>query len=99
MTTAWCTATPRGVRLSVQVTPGACKHEVIAVAGDALKIKLQAQPIDGQANEALVAFLSKSLGVPRRAISITHGHTNRRKIIEIDAAGMTPDTLFCALLA
>jgi hypothetical protein len=98
VTSHWCTITPQGARLSVQVTPGARKHEVIGVVEDVLKIKLQAQPVDGQANEALVAFFSKTLGIPRRSITIAHGHTSRRKIIEIAAPGVTPEHLDRCLL-
>ncbi|HYD95637.1 MAG TPA: DUF167 domain-containing protein [Noviherbaspirillum sp.] len=86
MSRDWCTPVKGGVRISVQITPNAKKSEVIGVLEDALKIKLQAQPIEGRANEALVRFLAAMLDVPRSAVAITHGHTNKRKIIEVSAA-------------
>lgn len=89
MTREWCSPAPRGVRLSVQITPNAKKSEVIGVLDDVLKIRLQAQPIEGKANDALVRFLADMLGVPKSAVSITHGHTNKRKIIEVDAPSVT----------
>ncbi len=54
-----------------------------------LKLKLQAQPIEGKANEALVKFLAKALGVPRSAVTITHGLSNKNKLIEIAAPALT----------
>jgi uncharacterized protein YggU (UPF0235/DUF167 family) len=61
------------------------------VLGDALKLKLQAQPIEGKANEALVNYLAMVLSVPRSAVTITHGHANKRKLVEVRSATLTPD--------
>lgn len=97
MSRHWCSALPGGVRLAVQITPNARKTEVIGVHDDALKLKLAAQPIEGKANEALVHYLAKTLSVPRSAVTITHGHTARRKLIEIAAPALTPDALAALL--
>lgn len=80
-----------GVRLAVQITPNARKTEVVGVIGDALKIKLQAQPIEGQANAALIKWLSQQLHLPRTAITLTHGTTTRRKLLEL--RGVDEDTV------
>jgi len=89
MSRNWCTPAQGGIRITVQITPNAKKSEVIGVLDDALKIKLQAQPIEGKANEALIRFLADMLDVSRSAVTITHGHTNKRKIIEICGATVT----------
>ena len=91
MSRAWCSALPGGVRIAVQITPNAKKTEVIGVLDDALKLKLQAQPIEGKANEALVKFLAAALSVPKSALSITHGLTNKRKLIEVRSAVLTAE--------
>ena len=52
--------------------------------GGALKIRLHAPPVDGAANEALVAFLADRLAVPRRAIRIVTGATSRTKLVEVE---------------
>lgn len=98
MSRSWCSALPQGVRLAVQITPNAKKTEVIGVLDDALKLKLQAQPIEGKANEALVRYLAGALKVPRSAVTITHGHTNKKKLLEIASAGLTPDVVAQLLL-
>ena len=98
MTRSWCSALPGAVRLAVQITPNARKTEVIGVLDNALKLKLQAQPIEGKANEALVAFLAKALGVPRSAVSITHGLTSKKKLIEVVSATLTPEQVATRLL-
>jgi uncharacterized protein (TIGR00251 family) len=89
MSRAWCSALPAGVRLAVQITPNAKKTEVVGVLDEALKLKLQAQPIEGKANEALVKFLAGALSVPKGAVTITHGLTNKRKLIEVKSAVLT----------
>ncbi len=99
MTRGWCSALPGGVRLAVQITPNAKKTEVVGVLDDALKLKLQAQPIEGKANEALVRYLAKALSVPRGAVVITHGLTSKRKLIEVSGAGLTPERVEAVLLA
>lgn len=97
MSKAWCGPVPNGIRLFVQITPNAKKSEVIGVLDSALKIKLQAQPIEGKANEALVRFLADLLDVARSTVAITHGHTNKRKTIEIISPGLTADGVMARL--
>ena len=54
-------------------------------------MRLAAPPVDGAANEALVALLAEKLGLPKRHISIVRGASSRQKIVEI--AGVTPENL------
>ena len=91
MSRAWCSALPGAIRLAVQITPNAKKTEVVGLLDDALKLRLQAQPVEGKANEALVRFLAKALGVPRGAVTIMHGHANKRKLVEVVSATLTPE--------
>lgn len=93
----WCSTVPHGICISVQIMPNAKKSEVIDVLGDALKIRLHAQPIEGKANEALIRFLANKLDVPKSAVTITRGHTNKRKMIEIAVVGLTTDGVKAAL--
>jgi uncharacterized protein (TIGR00251 family) len=95
---AWCSALPGGVRIALQITPNAKKTEVIGVLDDALKLKLQAQPIEGKANEALVKFLAAALSVPKSAVTITHGHTSKRKLIEVKSVTLTPEAVAVLLV-
>jgi uncharacterized protein len=98
MTRDWCSAIAGRIRISVQITPNAKKSEVIGVLDDMLKIRLQAQPIEGKANEALVRFLADMLSVPKSAVAITHGHTNKRKVIEVNAGELTLERVKTSLL-
>jgi len=99
MSRDWCNATPDGVRLTVQVVPNARKTEIVGVVDDALKIRLQAQPIEGRANEALVRFLAAMLQTPRSAVTVLHGATGRRKIVAVAIPSIDPDQLRSRLAA
>jgi len=72
-----------GCTLSVRVHPGAPKNGVTGVHADALKIALTAPPVDGKANEALIAFLAHALRLPRARIALVSGLTSRAKMIRI----------------
>lgn len=64
--------------------------------GNAVKIRLAAPPVDGEANEELVRFLASALGLPRRAVTVTWGRTSRRKVVTI--VGATTDAVSRLLL-
>lgn len=72
------------VRFQVRVQPRASRTEISGALGGALKIRLQAPPVDGAANDALVRFLAAAFGVARRDVRIVHGLSGRSKLVEID---------------
>ncbi|AMP16870.1 DUF167 domain-containing protein [Collimonas pratensis] len=96
---AWCSPIAGGVRLALQVTPNAKKSQVIGPLDDVLKLRLQAQPIEGKANEALIRFLAELLALPRSKISITHGQTSKKKLVELIGAQLTVDAVVYKLLS
>ncbi len=71
------------VTFVVRVVPRASRTEVAGLHDGALRVALTSPPVDGAANAALVAFLAKTLGVPKRAVSIVHGETGRQKRIAV----------------
>jgi uncharacterized protein (TIGR00251 family) len=93
-----CCAIPSGIRLVVQITPNARKTEVIGMMDDALKIRLQAQPIEGKANEALIRYLADAFKIPKNSVKITHGHTSRRKTVELSTNRLTAEEVMRVLI-
>ena len=79
------------VDLSVHVQPGAKRTGFAGRHGDALKFRLAAPPVDGRANEALLAFLAEAFGVPRRQVTLLRGEKSRDKVVRIDAPAARPD--------
>ena len=64
--------------------------------GDAILIRLAAAPVDGAANDALIAFLADTLDIPRRDITLVSGERSRDKRVRI--AGMNAATTRTRLL-
>jgi uncharacterized protein (TIGR00251 family) len=69
--------------LELKIIPGAAQDKVVGLLGDALKIRVRAQPERGKANTAVIATLAKFLGLPEAALSICSGHTSANKVVEI----------------
>ena len=76
---SWIQPAAGGCVVNVRIIPRASKNQVQGVLGDALKIRLQAPPVDGKANDALVRFLADSLDLPARNIRLLSGETARNK--------------------
>jgi uncharacterized protein (TIGR00251 family) len=72
-----------GVRLHLWIQPGASKSEIVGPYNDCLKIKIAAPPVDGKANDEIIAFLSKKLKITKKNIEILRGETGRKKCVEI----------------
>ena len=72
--------------ITVRVIPRSSKNSLAWEQGT-LKARITAPPVDGAANEVLIALLADRLGLPKRAISIVRGATGRQKVVEI--VGMT----------
>jgi len=83
------------VRFTVRAQPRASRSEVVGEYGEALRVRLAAPPVDGEANAELVKCLAKWLGVPRRAVRLVAGETGRNKVVEVE--GIDAATVLSAL--
>jgi hypothetical protein len=92
----WLNEDPGSITLTLHVQPGAKRTEVAGLHGDALKIRLAAPPVDGQANEALIAFLADAFGVPKRQVELLSGHASRSKRVRVHGATKRPDGTWSA---
>ena len=81
--------------VSVRVVPRSSKEGVAGFEGGVVRIRLNAPPVEGKANEALVRFLSKAVGVPKSRITLVTGERGRSKIVRID--GITREAPLAAL--
>ncbi len=79
------------VIFQVHVQPRAGRNEVAGVYGAAIKIRLQAPPVEGRANAALIAFLAQRLGLRERDVEIISGHSGHHKRIAV--RGLTADEI------
>ncbi len=79
-------AGPSACVLTVAVQPNARRTEATGLHEGALRIRLAAQPIEGQANDALVQWLARELGLAKRDVRLKRGAAARHKQVEVDAA-------------
>jgi hypothetical protein len=77
-------ATEGGVTLAVRAQPGAKKTAIIGVYGEGasaqLKVAVQAPPVEGRANSALIAFLAETFALPKNKVEIVSGELSRSKV-------------------
>ncbi len=80
----------------MRLTPGASADridgwDVDADGRPALRVRVRARPVEGEANAALLKLLAKALGVPKSAVMLERGGQSRTKMISV--AGLTTDDL------
>ena len=74
------------VEFLVRVVPRSSRSEIVGLHDGALKVKLNAPPVDGAANDELVKLLAKEFKVAASAIEIVRGHTSRSKRVRVRGA-------------
>jgi len=72
-----------GCLLSLKVIPKSSRNHIVSVEQGVVKLKLQAPPFEGVANEAVLWFLSKSLKRPKSSLTLVTGHHSRYKQVKI----------------
>jgi len=84
-------------KLAVRVTPGAKRNAITALKGGVWQIKIAAPPVEGKANEELLAFLSKKLNVRKSSLKVVKGQASRSKLVSI--SGLTQKEVIFGLSA
>lgn len=79
--------------LTLHIQPGARRTEVAGVHDGALKIRVAAAPVEGQANARLVDFLKKAFDVPASRVILRQGSSGRRKVVEIQGSNRSAEDL------
>jgi uncharacterized protein (TIGR00251 family) len=87
------------VSFDVLVTPRASRARLGPVVEGRLKIAVTAPPVEGEANAAVIAYLAKSLGVPRARVSILRGDGSRRKSVRVEGLSAAEMASVMATLA
>jgi uncharacterized protein (TIGR00251 family) len=83
------------VTLDIAVKPRSSREGIGPVQGDRLCVAVNAPPVDGKANEAVVRVLAETFKVARSAVTIVRGETGRKKTIRI--AGVTAAAIHRAI--
>ena len=79
--------------LDLHVQPRAARNEIVGYFGDRLKVRITAPPVDGKANQHLIAFLTAVFQVPKRYVVLLAGESGRDKWVRIQRPKALPDIL------
>lgn len=71
------------VSFTIRVTPRASANAVAGERDGVLLVRVTAPPVEGKANDAVVALLAKALGVARGAIRVERGAAARTKRVSV----------------
>lgn len=71
------------ILLEIYVQPGAKKTAISGLHDGRLKIRLKSAPIDGKANQELVAFIAQFFKLRKQDIQIIRGEKSRFKLLSI----------------
>lgn len=74
------------VRIAVRVKPGSARARVGGSYGPdgALVVSVNAPPVDGAANAAVIEAVAKAVGLRRGAVRVLSGHSARNKVLALD---------------
>jgi uncharacterized protein (TIGR00251 family) len=72
------------VLLQVKVKPRSRTSELVRAADGTWLARLKSPPVDGKANEELIALIAAHFQCRRAAISIKSGASARLKIIKVE---------------
>lgn len=70
-------------RIDIRVMPRSSKNGIDGMRDGRILVRVTAAPVDGAANDAVIATIAAALDLPRRAICVVHGDTSRNKTIEV----------------
>ena len=70
-----------GALLAVKVTPRASADKLAGIKDGRILVRLSAPPVDGKANQALVKYLAKALGLAKSGLEVVAGHKSRQKTV------------------
>jgi uncharacterized protein len=76
-------------RIDARIAPGARRNSVSSQKEGVWYIKIAAQPFEGQANQELIAYLSRTLDIPKSAIMVIKGQSSRLKTLLISGLSVS----------
>ena len=70
--------------IQIKVKPNARVSELEEMGDGSWLAKLKSPPVDGKANEELVALIARHFGCRKSEVSIKSGASGRMKLVQID---------------
>lgn len=79
--------------LRIRVQPRASRDAIAGILDDCLKLRLAAPPVEGKANEHLIAWLARLFDVPKNQVILERGTGSKHKQIRIRSPKKLPENL------
>lgn len=74
------------VLMRIKVKPRARNSDLVQVPDGTWLARLKSPPVDGKANEELVALVAEHFKCRKAAVSIKSGASGRTKLVKVEAA-------------
>lgn len=68
---------------AVRVQPRASRSQIAGELDGALKVRLAAPPVDGEANDELIRLLARLFDLPRSQVALLAGQTSKNKLVSV----------------
>ena len=75
----------------LRVKPRSSRERIIMDSSGELRLEIHAAATEGRANDAMIGFLARALGIAKGSIAIVTGKQARRKLVRIQTAA--PDAV------
>lgn len=85
---SWIRFDKKSCIIEIHAQPQAKKNEIVGLYNDRLKVKIKSPPVDGKANECLIEFIAKVVGVNRSSVELLKGESSRQKQIRISGLNL-----------
>jgi len=69
------------IQLEIKAVPSASKTEIAGTQNGKLRVRIAAAPEDGKANAELCAFFARTLGCPKKDVTLVRGEKSRMKVL------------------
>jgi uncharacterized protein (TIGR00251 family) len=91
------TTRPEGALVNLRVQPRAARNEIVAWQDEALRVRVTAPPVEGEANTAVRQLVARTLGVAPSTVTLVRGERSRDKVVRV--AGLSLATVRARLAA
>lgn len=78
------------MKISVVVKTNARRNSVEKISEQEYRVFVNAPPVEGKANEAVIRLLSDFFSVPKSSIRLLHGHHGKKKLFELQESSSNP---------
>jgi uncharacterized protein len=82
------------IKLQIAAKPNSKESAIVGISEDGIEVKIGAPAMEGEANEELIKFLSKTLKCRKSDLSLEKGSKSRSKVITVSKdTGLTVDKI------